>query len=63
MAKKYYGMKKSGYANMPQKPMMKKYPKPSYAMEDGRYIDTMDGIDMLASENARMLKKGMKGMK
>jgi len=63
MAKdKYYGEKRMGqgdFANMPQKEMMKSYPKQPYA-NCGEYKDDMQGIDAFNREMVGKLQKQKK---
>lgn len=72
MAEKYYGKRKSksiakpGFggdfsmeqAGMPSEKIMKNYPKASYGGPEG-YGDDINSIDMMAADNARMMKKSM----
>lgn len=62
MKKKYHDDKMGygkGHANMPEKAVMKDYPKASHG-ELGIYKDDLEGIDAFGRENRARLEKQKK---
>ena len=60
MGKKYHGDKMSkGHANLPQKEVMKDYPKRGYGSL-GMYKDDLQGIDAFGRENRARLERQKK---